>query len=211
VAIDIPPNLYNDSNWMGFAVCVCFSMVGGDLETILGNWVSEIQHFICFQFRTSVSGLDDFFGACRTSKDEMVWLTCLGRFIWIAYIPGEKFKYMLRQCSRIEAQFVSDWPGVTVQKCGLRLLYQHDQVEFEQKLKHCDALIFEHRESFGQFMDDRERIIEQNPTVYSRSPFGVFERPAQLCKSDLLVRNYMYAMLQILPSTSLSFFVSLPD
>jgi hypothetical protein len=211
VTIDIPPNLYNDNNWMGLALCACFSF-GGDLKTILDTWTSKIRHFLHCQFRTN--DLDDFFGACGTSRAEIVWLISLGRFIWIYYVPGEPFKDMLRQCSHIEASFVSDWPGVTVQKCGLRLLYQHDQVEFEQKLKHCDTLIFKHAESLHQFILDRDKIIEQNPTVYSLSPLGFFERPAQLRKRDLLVRNYEYICMpcfKFYHQPSLSFFVSLPD
>ena len=53
---------------------------------------------------------------------------------------------MLHQCGHIKASFVSDWPSVMVQKCGLRLLYQHDRLQFEQQLKHCNAFISAHRD-----------------------------------------------------------------
>ena len=48
---------------------------------------------------------------------------------------------MLQHCNRIEASFVSDWPGMIVQKCALQLLYQHDQEQFVQELQHCNNLI----------------------------------------------------------------------
>jgi hypothetical protein len=167
-------------------------MVGGDLETIIANWSSEVQHFLSYQFRTSIAGLNEFFGYCHTSKKEILWLTSLGRFIWIAYVPAGQLLIdsMFSQGSRIEASFVSDWPGVTVQKCGLRLLYDHDQVEFVQNLKHCNALIFEHSDSLRQLMDDRGLTV--HPSLFH---LRIFERPARPCKSDLLVRNYEYVTL----------------
>ena len=74
-------------------------------------------------------------------------ITCLinnlGEFISISYIPGEPFKIMLQHRSNMKASFVSDWTGVIVQKCVLHLLYQHDQVQFEQELIHCNNLILE--------------------------------------------------------------------
>ena len=75
-------------------------------------------------------------------------ITCLinnlGEFISISYIPGEPFKIMLQHRSNnMKASFVSDWTGVIVQKCALHLLYQNDQVEFEQELIHYNNMILE--------------------------------------------------------------------
>ena len=53
---------------------------------------------------------------------------------------------MFHQGSHIEASFLSNWPGVTVQKCEFRLLYKHDWVLFEQELKHCNTFISAHRD-----------------------------------------------------------------
>jgi hypothetical protein len=204
VTIDIPSNLYNDNNWKGFALCASFS-IDGDPETIIDNWVSETPHFLNCQFRTGVAGLDDKDFGCGTSRIEIMMLICLGQFIWISYVPGEPFKYMLRQCSSIEASFESDWwPCVTVQTCGFRLLFQHDQVEFEQKLKHCKALIEQLANSISQSAGgDHEKINEQNPndievgsiltkdflTQICKRPIKEAETDDQLGKRDLLVRN----------------------
>jgi hypothetical protein len=136
VTIDIPSNLYNDNNWMGFGLHATLS-IDGDPETIIDKWLSQTPHILNCRFKTSVAGVDEKFFDCHTSGIEILMLICLGQVIWISYVPGKLFKYMLRQCSSIEASFKSDWPGVTVETCGYRLLYQHDQVEFEQKLKHC--------------------------------------------------------------------------
>ena len=85
-----------------------------------------------------------------TSKEEITWLLELGEFIWISYVPGEPSKNILQHCSRIEASFVSDWPGVIVQKCALQLLYQHDQVQFVQELQHCNINLISEKETKTQ-------------------------------------------------------------
>ena len=58
-------------------------------------------------------------------------------------MPGDPFKIMLQHRSNMKASFVSDWTGVIVQKCALHLLYQNDQVEFEQELIHYNNMILE--------------------------------------------------------------------
>ena len=109
----------------------------------------------------SMANVDDQTIAFSTNKEEIMWLIELGEFIWISYVPGEPFKNMLQHCSRIEASFVSDWPGVIVQKCALQLLYQHDQIQFEQELKHCNNLISENRELVRKQQEDQKKINEQ--------------------------------------------------
>ena len=167
VTIDIPPNLYNDNNWMGFALCVCFSL-HGDPKNFFDHVFSEIPQYLYCHFRTTVAGVDDQILAFRTGKAEIMWLNNIGRFIWISYVPGEPFKYMLRQCNCIEGLFVSDWPGVMVQECGLRLLYQRDLEELEQKLKQCNVLISEHSDFVNQSMAGQEksnRDDEARPSI----------------------------------------------
>ena len=109
----------------------------------------------------SMANVDAQTIAFSTSKEEITWLIELGEFIWISYIPGEPFKNMLQHCSRIEASFASDWSGVIVQNCALQLLYQHNQVQFEQELKHCNNLISENCELILKQQEDQKKINEQ--------------------------------------------------
>ena len=143
VTIDIPPNLYDDCNWLGLTLYASFLIPWGR-----ENSVSSINssHFLYCQFQTSNAGLDDQFLVCRTTDEDHKRLQKIFGFIWISYIPGEALKDMLHLCGHIKASFVSDWPSVMVQKCGLRLLYQHDLSQFEQQLKHCNASISAHRD-----------------------------------------------------------------
>ena len=153
----------------------------------------------------SMANVDDQTIAFSTNKEEITWLLNLGEFIWICYVPGEPFKNMLPHCSHIEASFVSDWPGVIVQNCALQLLYQHDQVQFEQELKHCNNLISENRKLVCKQQDEGlQRKIFSNidfevkifPRLIGQPETD--ETEIQLGQSDLLVSH-------LPPSFSLSF------
>lgn len=136
VTIGLPTNLFRDSNWMGFALYASFSM-HGDATAFLNNLFSKFSRCLHCRFQMHVEGMNDQILVCHTTKEEIIWLLSLGEFIWVSYVPGKPFKDILHhQCSYIKASFGSDWPGVRVQKCALRFLYQHDQVQFKQELRH---------------------------------------------------------------------------
>ncbi|XP_050282604.1 uncharacterized protein LOC126723302 isoform X6 [Quercus robur] len=160
VTIDLPSNLYHDSNWMGLVLYASFS-INGDPNIIFSNLASGKSHFLYCQCQTSMANVDNQKIAFSTNKEEITWLLNLGEFIWICYVPGKPFKNMLRHCSHIEASFESDWLGVIVQNCALQLLYQHDQVQFEQELKYCNKLISENRQLVCKQQEDQKKINEQ--------------------------------------------------
>ena len=195
VTIDIPPNLYDDCNWLGLALYASFS-IHWDREKSVSSINSS--HFLYCRFQTSNAGLDDQILVCRTTDEENNWL--LGRYglIWISYIPGEAFKDMLHQGGCIEASFVSNWPGVTVLKCGLRLLYQHDQVQFEQELKHCNAFISALRDFKRRFsLQEVYQVMKNCDTILMDENYR-------------LVRNYEY-LLQRHHQPSLPIYVLICD
>ncbi|KAL4594440.1 hypothetical protein ACB092_12G021100 [Castanea dentata] len=142
VTIEIPPNLYKDNNWLGLALYASI-LIPSDQENAIS---ANSSHFLYCQFQMRKASLDNQILVCRTTDEEKTWLKFLRGLIWISYIPGEALKNMLHQCGHIKASFVSDWPSVMVQKCGLRLLYQHDRLQFEQQLKHCNAFISAYRD-----------------------------------------------------------------
>ncbi|XP_050253813.1 uncharacterized protein LOC126699887 isoform X2 [Quercus robur] len=161
VTIEIPPNLYEDNNWLGLALYASI-LIPRDQENAVST---NSSHFLYCQFQTSKASLDNQILVCRTTDEEKNWLDLLFGLIWISYMPGEALKDMLHQCGHIKASFVSDWPSVMVQKCGLRLLYQHDRLQFEQQLKHCNAFISAHRDfkcqisSGGTWLERMERCL----------------------------------------------------
>ncbi|KAF5445006.1 hypothetical protein F2P56_034090 [Juglans regia] len=137
------------------------------------------------QFRMgTLDGRDGEILYLNTSRHEIKRFITRGGFCWIAYIPGNKLMRMLdiqggrkhymtrwTQCSHIAASFASESPIITIKKCGLRLLYNHDQVQFEQELKHCNDLFFKYRDSTGPFMADLEKTNET--TITDASPLEI--------------------------------------
>ena len=208
MTIDLPPNLFQDSNWMGLILYAFFS-IQGDPGPIFSSEL--IPHFLYCQFVTSTG---DCIGVeiCHTSREEITWLYNLGGFIWITYIPGEASGAAWRQLSHVEASFVSEWPSVIVKKCGFRLLYQHDQEQFERKLKHCNCLSSDFMDSHCQFLAAQDKRTERNPdnevghgrNVHSNGlvtvaqvirlsyALEIVKKKTRLLKSDLLVRNFGY-------------------
>ncbi|XP_040998843.1 TMV resistance protein N-like isoform X2 [Juglans microcarpa x Juglans regia] len=132
----------------------------------------------------TLDGRDDEFLSVNTSRHEIKRFITRGGFCWIAYIPGNQLMCMLNirgggksylpmstQYSHIAASFASESPIITIKKCGLRLLYNHDQVQFEEELKHCNDLFFEYRDSTSPFMADLEKTNET--TVTDASPLEI--------------------------------------
>ena len=145
---------------MGLVLYASFS-IRGNPNIIFSNLASGKSHFLYCRWQTSMANVDDQTIAFSTNKEEITWLLNLGEFIWICYIPRETFKNMLPHCSYIEASFVSNWSGVKVQNCALQLLYQQDQVQFKQELKHCNNLISENRKLICKQRVDKKEKKEQ--------------------------------------------------
>ncbi|KAE8100367.1 hypothetical protein FH972_018274 [Carpinus fangiana] len=69
----------------------------------------------------------------RLTKEDLMLLQPSG-FIWLSYIPRESFPNWLNQSHFIEASIGTDLLGLTVHKCGFRLLYQNDETEFKETI-----------------------------------------------------------------------------
>ena len=184
MTIEIPPNLYEDNNWLGLALYASI-LIPRDQENAVS---ANSSHFLYCQFQTSKASLDNQILVCRTTDEENNWLHLFFGLIWISYIPGEALKDMLHLGGHIKASFVSDWPSVMVQKCGLRLLYQHDLSQFEQQLKHCNASISAVRDFICEF--SCSGTIQEEGWRHMR--YIPNEVVSPLNKYDQLVRNYEY-------------------
>ena len=168
---------------MGLVLYASFS-IHEDPNIVVNNLVSGKPYFLYCQCLTSMANTCDETISFSTSIAEITWvINNLGEFILISYIPGEPFKIMLQHRSNMKASFVSDWIGVIVQKHALHLLYQHDQVQFEQELIHCNNMILEQQEIIcKQFWDiNVNKIIKKIVTFcyvfaikYMNSLFDAF-------------------------------------
>ena len=194
MTIEIPPNLYEDNNWLGLSLYASILIPRGQKIAVPAN----SSHFLYCQFQTSKASLDNQILVYRSTDEDHKRLQKIFGFIWISYIPGEALKDMLHQCGHIKASFVSHWPRVMVQKCGLRLLYQNDLSQFEQQLKHCNASISAHRD----FECELSRSGGIRMKFRTHIPNEVV---SPLNKYDQLVRNYEYFLCFNSPSMSYNF------
>ena len=136
VTIPLPPNVYNDSNWMGLALCA-YVAIEANLDAFLDIQNSETSYNLICRLETSIECAEPLHVHHITKEDFK--LLQQGGFIWLSYIPRGSFRDSLNQCSRIEASVVIDFPGL-VQKCGFHLLYKHEEVEFKETIRQCVTL-----------------------------------------------------------------------
>ena len=99
---------------------------------------------------------------------------------------------MLNQCDHMKASFVSDLPGVIVQKCGLRLLYQHDELQFERELQHCNTSMSRYQD-FKRWLLNKKTVPYDVDTISERTETsGVNTKTITIPKIEQLVRNFEF-------------------
>lgn len=125
--------MYSDTNWKGLALCAYFS-VGENPTAELDNSNRDIPHHLICVLESEIGTIEPIHDYC-TTNEEFQWLY-FGGFIWVSYIPRASFSDQLNGCSIVNASIASDHEACNVHSCGLRLVYQHDQEEFEEALFH---------------------------------------------------------------------------
>lgn len=121
-------NIPKSCEWMGLVVCAYFSV--HNQTAFLDRPNSTIPHqLFCLLESNAVNPVQGKIDV-RTNKKEFLWLDVEGGFPWLSYFPFGFFPDRAIQDSSstsIEVSFVSDWPGVTVHKCGLCFFYEQDE------------------------------------------------------------------------------------
>ncbi|XP_042961209.1 uncharacterized protein LOC122295976 isoform X3 [Carya illinoinensis] len=138
VNIQLPPNIMNDRNWMGLALCATYSIHDDQYPTDLSreNPNSNVSHKLFCGLVTDLGVLMPP-NVISLTKEKCMWLYLRG-FLWLAYIPRRFLRDGLYNlCSEIKAFFGSNCPKLTVQSCSLRLLYRQDMEEFDQTFLKC--------------------------------------------------------------------------
>jgi hypothetical protein len=190
VTIELPSNLHNDSTWIGFALCASFSVQEYPTE-FFDSLESKIPHHLICHFETD-TGSSKPIHVYRTTREEFKWLHLRG-FIWLCFIPYWYLWDRMNHCNHIEVSIESDWPGWTVQECGLRLMYQQDEQEMRQIVFHCSV----------SFLDNwdliRRDVAEQ----------GLAENQGYKCESTTLLKRKLQPLLLTIFEVSLSLSLSL--
>jgi hypothetical protein len=162
--VPVPPNFHNDSGWIGLALCASFSVYEPS-TAILENLVRETSHGLL-----TVLFVEPLHVYWPTRGD--VKLLHLGGFMWLSYIPRRSLPDCLTQCDFIMASFSSSSPSLTVQNCGLRLVFRHDEVGFKEVIRHCIASL---SDSWGLIRHltvghrQRNKQHHDNETIPSRT------------------------------------------
>ncbi|BBH07355.1 Putative disease resistance TIR-NBS-LRR class protein [Prunus dulcis] len=130
--ITLPHNLNLDSNWIGLAVYAYFSVLEHPTVDIDNLDIPAISHHLICNLESDRDSLESLHDYC-TTNEEFLWLH-VGGFVWVSYIPRAWFSDQLNECGVLEASIASDHEAFSVQKCGLRLVYRHDEEEFKQTI-----------------------------------------------------------------------------
>lgn len=119
-----------DGNWTGLVFCAYFSQLQ-HLTTFPDGFDLKVPHNLICHMETERAGMD--LHHYQITNEEFKKF-CGEEFIWLSYVPRPWDSYQLDHSTSIEASFASDRPGWLVLKCGVRLLYRHDEEEFKHKL-----------------------------------------------------------------------------
>ncbi|KAF3432371.1 hypothetical protein FNV43_RR27111 [Rhamnella rubrinervis] len=199
VTIQLPSKVYSDDSWIGLALCAYFSEFEHP-STFSDKFDLEAPHYLVCYLETEKVGLQSLHH-CEISNDEPK-KSYHGEFIWMSYIPRLLFSEQLDHCTLIEASFASDRVGFGANKCGLRLLYRHNEEEFQKTINHCmttSLMVVDNQESIsenvefvnegtkkqyndgqavgcsksaGSYTDDREQESMEGPTDLNENDKG---------------------------------------
>lgn len=136
VRFDTPENWYNDSTWMGLALCASFSVLE-QYTTIEVNPDSHLSNYhLTLSLKTDIGCLEHF-QVYRLDRTDL-WLLESGGLGWLAYIPCGSFPDWLNLCTWIETSIAANYPGLRMSKCGFRLVYQNDEKAFKKRLEYAN-------------------------------------------------------------------------
>lgn len=130
--IQLPPNLFDDANWMGIAAC-SYASIHEHPTVILDTPDSEFSRALYCYLDTNLPNVR-LHGLEHTNK--ALWLHACN-FTWFTYAPRAKFSGSLNQCNLVRATFGSNSPGLGLHQCGLRLVFKEDVEDLVQTLTLC--------------------------------------------------------------------------
>ncbi|KAG7943392.1 hypothetical protein I3843_15G035900 [Carya illinoinensis] len=137
VGFELPPDFYNDSNWLGLAMCASFWVHEDDKVAHVKMLDLGNPHYLSCLLDTDIGSVVPLHSH-RPFTEEEIKLVRQGEIMWLSFIPKGSLPEWLNQCTRIEASIASDCPSLRVQKCGFRILSQHNEAEFKETIRHCN-------------------------------------------------------------------------
>nr|POE84476.1 hypothetical protein CFP56_62022 [Quercus suber] len=125
VKLKLPAHLHDDSTWLGFTVYALYT-----IEKHRAGFEQDSRIFLRF------SGISEDQVPLRLTRPfpwlETILMSYHVQRLLVFYIP--RLLFQLSSCSHIAALFKSNGPGVKVDMCGIRLVYEQDVNKFVQTL-----------------------------------------------------------------------------
>ena len=169
----LPPDFYDNPDWMGFAFCVVFEFHKHPTAVRDNLDKGSSHHLICCQLKTNLGLMTPPLHYLVREKDVLISL-CRRAFIWVWFIPRGILSPQWSRCTWVEFFFVSDSPDVSPQDCGVYLLYQHNLQQFTCAMVQCLTSYLDYLYAI--------RISCKQEVVFVRLPFS----------SDKLSGSYSY-------------------
>ncbi|XP_024191119.1 uncharacterized protein LOC112195031 isoform X2 [Rosa chinensis] len=172
----LPPNLENDENWLGFVVCAAFSVHASQADVLSYLDSENYPKLTCLLQWGSERALNLKAGkkSSIVLKNEFMWLY-LRRFIWLRYIPHQKFKDRLHISDHLEASFRTDSISskvLRIQECSLRVLYKKDVEEFKQTIIECFTCFFDNEDVIRPYIGEDSRHNKWPSHADDRDSYG---------------------------------------
>ncbi|XP_040370751.1 uncharacterized protein LOC112188838 isoform X2 [Rosa chinensis] len=172
VGIKLPSRLHEDENWRGLAICIAFEVHDQRPTTSL---VKLLCHL-----RAKDNYCLNPIPMCSITEEELNSLH-LGRFIWVTYIPSillTEFSVV----SDVEARIYVSCRGLTVEKCGMRLLYRQEEGEFVNAITECWTSFFDNLPFISQLVE----ADYQNVQPWTRHELPMLEGHIKVFDPDLI-------------------------
>lgn len=178
VRIQLPPKLYEDGNWRGLVICAAFSV--HKLPT------APLVKLVC-HLRMNDYCLNPV-PIYSITKEKFKQLYLRG-FIWLTYIPRALLKEYNNVVSDVEARIYTSYPGLTVKKCGIRLLYRQKEEEFKQAIGQSWTSFFDNLDLIRQILEEDENVQGLNVSEGRLHKHSVLERHTKVFLITLFLEN----------------------
>jgi hypothetical protein len=133
VTIPLPPYLFDNPDWMGFAVCAVFSFHKHP-TAIRMNLDSVFPHRFMCHLETDLGCMRPLLEYC-VSENEVLISLYQRSFIWVLFLPRWMFSHPTwSQSTRATFWFLSDSADVSALKCGVGLVDQQNMEEFNRTI-----------------------------------------------------------------------------
>ncbi|XP_062001709.1 uncharacterized protein LOC133718846 isoform X2 [Rosa rugosa] len=154
---ELPPDLENDMNLMGFVVCAAFSVQASKADVLKYLDSGHHPELMChFQSSSDYSGVVVRKMVGISPKNKFMWFYRRG-FIWLHYIPRHNVEHLFNKLSELQVSFESDSSQVlAVQKCSFRFLYKQDVEEFKQTIIECFTSFFDNEDIIKRYIEEED-------------------------------------------------------